>query len=329
MDDQEQCCPHCKTTKYRNPSLRLLVNVCGHSLCESCVDKLFFRGSGACPDCGTALRRNQYRLQLFEDAKVEKEVDIRRNIMKDFNKQEEDFDTLAEYNDYLEEIEEIIYNLDNGIDVEFTKKKVETHRKENKAAIKKNMHRQSKDQKYLNGLILEEKHVETEKKSEIIFAEKQAKNKKKIKQEALLDELMFSDRSADEVIASHTANQEETIKYQPPPRVIGSTAGSSSSTGLKVGGYQDTTFLPVPKVEEIPYRYEITTEETYGPPAPQSVEELQTIGFNKHVRAASPAGLGGGYTHNMTCFRALQEAFSGLLYSPRNNDEHSVSLMET
>lgn len=49
---------------------------------------------------------------------------------------------------------------------------------------------QSKDQKYLNGLILEEKHVETEKKSEILFAEKQAKNKKTIKQEALLDELV-------------------------------------------------------------------------------------------------------------------------------------------
>ena len=48
---------------------------------------------------------------------------------------------------------------------------------------------------------------------------------------------MFSDRSADEVIASHSANQEETIKYQPPPRVIGSTTGSSSSTGLKVVSY--------------------------------------------------------------------------------------------
>lgn len=42
MDDQ--VCPKCKTTKYRNPSLKLMVNVCGHTLCESCVDLLFVKG---------------------------------------------------------------------------------------------------------------------------------------------------------------------------------------------------------------------------------------------------------------------------------------------
>lgn len=42
MDDQ--ACPKCKTTKYRNPSLKLMVNICGHTLCESCVDLLFIKG---------------------------------------------------------------------------------------------------------------------------------------------------------------------------------------------------------------------------------------------------------------------------------------------
>ena len=43
MDDQ--VCARCKTTKYRNPSLKLMVNVCGHTLCESCVDLLFLKGT--------------------------------------------------------------------------------------------------------------------------------------------------------------------------------------------------------------------------------------------------------------------------------------------
>lgn len=43
MDDQ--ACPRCKTTKYRNPSLKMMVNICGHTLCESCVDLLFLKGS--------------------------------------------------------------------------------------------------------------------------------------------------------------------------------------------------------------------------------------------------------------------------------------------
>ncbi len=131
MDDQE--CPRCKTTRYRNPSLKLMVNVCGHALCENCVELLFVRGSGiylcivswrklittyvqiydkvsilhflfmvfkgflliklfpwlkdfiivgACPQCNVPLRRTNFRVQLFEDPTVEKEVDIRRKILK-------------------------------------------------------------------------------------------------------------------------------------------------------------------------------------------------------------------------------------------------------
>ncbi|XP_033125954.1 CDK-activating kinase assembly factor MAT1-like [Anneissia japonica] len=103
----EQVCPRCKTTKYLNPSLKLMVNVCGHSLCENCVSLLFARQSGVCPQCNTALRRNQFRLQQFEDSAIEKDVDIRKRILKDFNKQEDDFEDLRLYNDYLEMVETI------------------------------------------------------------------------------------------------------------------------------------------------------------------------------------------------------------------------------
>lgn len=137
-------CPRCKTTKYRNPSLKLMVNVCGHTLCESCVDLLFLKGershtslsltmpmtitcllcslgSGACPDCNVPLRRSNFRVQMFENPLVEKEVDIRKRILRDYNKKvqyrchskspsintmysfkEDDFITLDDYNNYLE-----------------------------------------------------------------------------------------------------------------------------------------------------------------------------------------------------------------------------------
>ena len=62
-------------------------NVVAHNFyvyrCESCVDLLFIKGSGTCPECGTSLRRNNFRLQLFEDAYVEKEVDIRKKVLKE------------------------------------------------------------------------------------------------------------------------------------------------------------------------------------------------------------------------------------------------------
>lgn len=40
-------CSKFKTTKYRNPSLKLMVNVCGHTLCEICVYLQFVKGKAA------------------------------------------------------------------------------------------------------------------------------------------------------------------------------------------------------------------------------------------------------------------------------------------
>ncbi|KAL0279236.1 UNVERIFIED_CONTAM: hypothetical protein PYX00_000846 [Menopon gallinae] len=190
MDDQ--VCPRCKTTKYRNPSLKLMVNVCGHALCESCVDLLFLKGSGACPDCGVALRRSNFRVQLFEDPLVEKEVDIRKRVLKDFNKKEEDFASLAEYNNYLEEVETIIFNLTNNIDVIETNKRIEQYKKENKDIILKNKNKIGKEEYELEEILEEEKIQEETRKKLLAQEEKEEKEKKLKAKEALIDELIFS-----------------------------------------------------------------------------------------------------------------------------------------
>ena len=52
--------------------------------CKACVDALFTRPSAARPECGLALRRNLFRLQQFEDSYVEKEVEIRKKILKEW-----------------------------------------------------------------------------------------------------------------------------------------------------------------------------------------------------------------------------------------------------
>uniref|UniRef100_A0A0X3PL02 CDK-activating kinase assembly factor MAT1 n=1 Tax=Schistocephalus solidus TaxID=70667 RepID=A0A0X3PL02_SCHSO len=75
--------------------------------CESCVEVLFVRGSGLCFQCRTPIRKANFRYQLFEDPEVQKEIDIRKKILNEFNRREEDFETTAEYDKYLEKIEEI------------------------------------------------------------------------------------------------------------------------------------------------------------------------------------------------------------------------------
>lgn len=119
-DDLE--CPRCKTTKYRNPQLKLLVNVCGHPLCEKCIEQMFATGTAKCYQCPTPLKRSNYKRQLFQDSQVEKDIQVRRDILRKFNKSQDAFPSLRSYNDYLEKLETVIYNLANNIDIDETNK---------------------------------------------------------------------------------------------------------------------------------------------------------------------------------------------------------------
>ncbi|EGF99918.1 uncharacterized protein MELLADRAFT_28617, partial [Melampsora larici-populina 98AG31] len=131
-------CPICKSDRYLNPDLRLLVSKCYHKMCESCIDRIFSLGPEPCPTCGLILRKSNFSPQTFENLKVEKEVIIRKRIHKLFNKRREDFESLDHYNNYLEEVEDITFNLINGVDVAETEAKIKKYQIENEDLIAQN-----------------------------------------------------------------------------------------------------------------------------------------------------------------------------------------------
>ncbi|CAK4033518.1 RNA polymerase II transcription factor B subunit 3 [Lecanosticta acicola] len=136
-----EICPVCKTSRYMRPTMRLLINPsCYHKMCESCVDRIFSHGPAPCPSkgCDQTLRKNRFRQQTFEDIKVEREVDIRKSVAQVFNRREEDFETLKDYNDYLNEVEDITFNLINGIDEEEARKKLIEHKELYENEIREN-----------------------------------------------------------------------------------------------------------------------------------------------------------------------------------------------
>ncbi|KAL0636077.1 TFIIH/NER complex subunit [Maublancomyces gigas] len=139
--DDDENCPVCKSSKYLNPQIKFLMSpICYHKMCESCVDRIFTQGPAPCPviGCGKTLRKNKFRKQTFEDVTVEREVDVRKRIAKTFNKRRDDFDTLLDYNNYLEEVEEMTFNLVNGVDVAKTESKLQTYELANKDLINTN-----------------------------------------------------------------------------------------------------------------------------------------------------------------------------------------------
>lgn len=243
---------------------------------------------------------------------VEKEVNIRKRILRDFNKKEEDFATLREYNDYLEEVETIIYNLANNIDVIETNKKIEQYKKDNKDQITKSKSKIGRSEYELEEMIELERQKEEERRLELAKEEVEAKRKKIREKEALIDELTYSEGNAKNIVetfaSSIQASKKETRTA--PPKI------TQFSTGIKFGSQGGQNYMPMPKIEEGPlYSYTPIQQATDGP-TPPGWRELQSRGYVSHVRAESAAERAGGFKAHVACLRALQEAMAGLYYNP-------------
>lgn len=106
------------------------------------------------------LRRSEFTKNMadnidFEDDRthLNKEAQTRRRYLKWFNKRREDFQSDREFDDYLEMVEDVIYNIANNIDVEATKARVEKYRRENQDLIGRNHAKRQEDDR------LEAEHV--------------------------------------------------------------------------------------------------------------------------------------------------------------------------
>lgn len=267
-------------------------------------------GAGSCPECGIALRRSNYRVQLFEDAMVEKEVDIRKRVLRDYNKKEEDFANLRDYNDYLEEIETIIFNLVNNIDIVITNKKIESYKKENKDLIMKNKSKSTRDEYELEELLELEKQQEELRKKELRQEEEEIKKKKIREKEALIDELMFSTENAKnimETFAQNAQQSKEEAKEVPVSKI------SQFSTGIQFGRQSQVGFLPVPVEEGPQFEYTPLVLPTEGPKPPSEID-LEPNGYLNNVRIETEQERAGGFKSQISCLRALQEALVGLYH---------------
>jgi len=282
--------------------MKLMVNVCGHNLCESCVELLFVKGSGSCPECNIPLRRGNFRLQLFEDASIDKEVDIRKRILKDFNKQEDDFETLREFNDYLEMVEDIIFNLTHNVEILETNKKILAYKEQNKDFIVKNRSKMSKEALEIEDILCIEKKVTTQRKLELKVLEEAEKLAKVKNKEKLIDDLMFGEMDASKILEEHreAVAREEKSK---------ATFSTGENTGQSLGP------VHVVKIPDEPFVYEEPVVDLEGPLAPNSIQLVEN-GFTAHIRSAGQTERAGGYVETLGCLRAVQEAMAGLYFVP-------------
>ncbi|KAI0807166.1 CDK-activating kinase assembly factor MAT1-domain-containing protein [Fomes fomentarius] len=305
MDDQ---CPICKSDRYLNPKLRLLVSACYHKMCESCIDRLFTLGPAPCPICNKILRKLAFTPQTFEDLTVEKEVAIRRRIVKEFNKRREDFPDLRSYNDYLEWVEEIAFNLINDIDVAETEARIARYRIENAALIELNIKREEEYQRYLQEQEEQERQERELRAQEIRRLEEEERTEREKGKQAIIDKLETSDKDAARLVAKSRLDAQ---------RRASARAASSSSTSLNQSSARllrsrAAQSAVVPDVPHVPlqddyYTYDdmFKMRETYHDPVSEAVRrDREGI-----MRA-------GGYVVEQAWERALRYAVAGLEIMP-------------
>lgn len=264
-------------------------------------------GSGPCPKCLVPLRRNGFKLQQFEDASVDVEVETRKKVLLDYNKTEEDFDTLDEYNDYLEEIEDIIYNLVRSINVIETKERIEQYKRENKDTIIRNRMKSKREEQALDELIEEEKMHTQYKRDEVLRDEAEQRSKKLRVDAELIDSLAHSNSDARDIVNTYAHIKEEIPV--PKPKIISKppTNFTKFSTGVKFN--QSSVSIPI---KEGPlYKYEPVSHQLNGPPCPD-MSQLEYLGYMKYIRNESIQELAGGFLIKTSCLHYVQESVSSL-----------------
>eukprot|EP00526_Cylindrotheca_closterium_P029859 CAMPEP_0113624082 /NCGR_PEP_ID=MMETSP0017_2-20120614/12408_1 /TAXON_ID=2856 /ORGANISM="Cylindrotheca closterium" /LENGTH=247 /DNA_ID=CAMNT_0000534089 /DNA_START=90 /DNA_END=829 /DNA_ORIENTATION=+ /assembly_acc=CAM_ASM_000147 len=218
MDDQENDddlfrCAICGVAEGDNTNLTSQTNLqtnatvrCGHMFCNSCIDReLSRRREFPCPICNTPVKKVTLSTRSLDDVQCEKDTSWRRRVMKVFNKIESDFPNLLEYNNYLEEVEDIIFSIVNEeANAEECKTKIKAYEEAHRSAIVIRQSQRADEERAIQDRIASEQREAERRKRE--WKEEEAaiaKTKRKFKQESA--EVLLGER--EEVSAELKAAQ--------------------------------------------------------------------------------------------------------------------------
>jgi CDK-activating kinase assembly factor MAT1 len=244
-------------------------------MCESCIDRLFTLGPAPCPICNKVLRKLAFTPQTFEDLSVEKEVAIRKRIAKEFNKRRDDFPDLRSYNDYLEEVEDITFNLINDLDIPQTEARIAAYRAENAALIELNIQR---DEAYAQALREQEDAERREREqraSQLRREEEEEREEREKEKRDIIDKLETSDKSAARLIAKSRAN---ALKRS-TARAAATTVVQSSAKLLRTRAALDVRDVPHVPFQDNWYAYEDKYQLNLAGYDISSVKKFERIGL--------------------------------------------------
>lgn len=199
MDDQDQdelelsCCAICGKMEGDSSNLTSqstletnAVPSCGHQFCEACLKREFARrGQFPCPTCDTQVKKANLTKRSRDAVLCENDTNWRRRVLKVYNKTQDDFADLRSYNDYLEEVEDIIYSIVNEEhNAEECKTKIKAYEEEHRAQIVQRQARKAEEERTIQDRIVKERQEAEQRKRDLEEVEREiSNNKRRFKQQ--------------------------------------------------------------------------------------------------------------------------------------------------
>lgn len=285
--------------------------ICYHRLCTSCIDRIYASGRAPCPIAGCKKKGNankmNFRVQTFDDLRIERECDIRAKVNAVLNRREEDFESLRAFNDYQEEKEELCWLYINEATEQEAKDKLKKYQVANKESIEENKARDEQEK-----FLLARKKDELKNKSkqqqqeweEDIAASKAVRQQSK----STLASIISADdpEKATRQAQARAAQRKDELRREPGP-VQEAKPETTTGGGLNFAGIRKKVkvealppYDPFQGVQTVSQRYKVKDDYKYQTP--------REVG--RYIEDKSMAA--GGFSINTFITRALFEAHSGL-----------------
>ena len=174
---------------------------CGHKFCKNCLNDIFTnqgKRQFSCAACFKAgrqvmVKREKLSKKSLESLEVDKDIRIRRKIKSIFNQTVNDFQTLEDFNNYEEEVEDIIFNLVHDLRVDEMKAKIDRYQKENEVEIALNQGKAFEEDSRIERQVQQERQALELKLQEQKIAERQERTFK-AERHRQLNELALGER---------------------------------------------------------------------------------------------------------------------------------------
>ncbi|KAK4230688.1 RNA polymerase II transcription factor B subunit 3 [Podospora fimiseda] len=321
----DEMCPVCKTMRYLNKEMKFLINPeCYHSMCSACVDRLFNSGPNQCPHagCHKTLRRKGFRAAFFGDLAVEREVDIRRRVAAVFNQKEEDFIDLQAYNDYLQKVEDLTFDLVNGNDTQRQAAEAELQEweAEHKAEIERNKKAGREADEQSRRRLAAEREAARQRRLDAVREAEEEKQERARNREAELDSLAKGESASSRVQLKRRGQANRAAEAAANATATASSvAGASDAGRLSIRGLKEKKKAPAPDGPYDPFGGPVFVPSRYTVHSKLTHPKLEGLKNETLWRA-------GGYSFEDYTAQAMFEAFSGLGVFIEDEKEAGIGL---